>query len=115
MHYTVAILAMFQVMPRAQSSHAIVNAGFLYKLDSSNTVKEARIVYGGLNPKFVHATDTEKFLCRKKLFTNETLKDAIGVLKRELVVEENPPEPSAEYRKKLAINLFYKVSQFHSQ
>ncbi|XP_047997895.1 indole-3-acetaldehyde oxidase-like isoform X2 [Leguminivora glycinivorella] len=98
----------FKVMPRAQSAHAIVNAGFLYRLDSSNKVQGARIVYGAMNPHFVHASKTEGFLIGKKLFTNQTLQDAIDVLKEELVVEENPPEFSAEYRKKLAINLFFK-------
>ncbi|XP_063625275.1 xanthine dehydrogenase/oxidase-like [Cydia splendana] len=98
----------FKVMPRAQSAHAIVNAAFLYRLDSSSTVKEARIVFGAINPTFVHASKTETFLRGKKLFTNKTLQDSIEVLKTELVVEENPPEPSAKYRNKLAINLFYK-------
>ncbi|XP_063365129.1 uncharacterized protein LOC134653665 [Cydia amplana] len=98
----------FKVMARAQSAHAIVNAGFLYKLESSNTVKEARILYGALNPSFVHASKTEEFLRGKNLFTSKTLQEAIEVLKSEVVVEENPPQASANYRKNLAVNLFYK-------
>ncbi|KAI8431844.1 hypothetical protein MSG28_004418, partial [Choristoneura fumiferana] len=85
----------FKIMPRAQNAHAIVNAGYLYKLCSlQTTVLEARIVYGGLSAHFVHAENTEKFLIRKKLFTNETLQAALKVLEQELVVTENLPEPS---------------------
>ncbi|KAI5646512.1 molybdopterin-binding domain of aldehyde dehydrogenase domain-containing protein [Phthorimaea operculella] len=98
----------YKIMPRAQNAHAIVNAGFLYKLDANNKVLEARIVYGGLSPTFIRAINTEAFLCGKLLFTNQTLQSAINMLKTELVVVENPPEPSAKYRGQLAINLFYK-------
>lgn len=101
----------FQIMPKAQNAHAIVNAGFLYKLDRyTNAVIQARIVYGGLSPTFVRAVRTEHSLVGRVLFTNETLQLGIKSLKDELVVVENPPEPSAAYRKLLAINLFYKVS-----
>lgn len=99
-------------MPRAQSAHAMVNAGFLYKLYYT-TVLEARIVYGGLSPEFTRAFATENDLVAKDLFTNDTLQSAIQCLSRELVVVENPPEPSAVYRKQLAVNLFYKVRKVY--
>lgn len=96
-------------MPRAENARAMVNAGFLYKLSSDNVVQSARIVFGGLSPKFVRATATEQFLVKKKLFTNETLTSALKIMEQELIVEENPPDPSVEYRKKAALGLFYKV------
>lgn len=100
-------------MPRAQNAHAIVNAGFLYKLDKGNSkVLDARIVYGGLSSSFTRAFATERMLKDKLLFTNETLQSAIQVLDDELHVQENPPEPSASYRKQLALGLFYKVGTF---
>ncbi|KAJ2948180.1 hypothetical protein O0L34_g9988 [Tuta absoluta] len=98
----------YKIMPRAQNAHAIVNAGFLYKMDAQSKVILARIVYGGLSPTFVRATNTEAFLSGKMLFTNQTLQSAISMLKKELVVVENPPEPSVQYRGQIAINLFYK-------
>lgn len=98
-----------QIMPRSQNAHAIVNAGFLYKLNN-NRVDHASIVFGGLSPKFIHAARTEYYLLGKNLFTNNTLQGALRVLQSELIVESNPPEPSVEYRKKLATGLFYKVS-----
>ncbi|CAH0625212.1 unnamed protein product [Chrysodeixis includens] len=103
-------LVTFKIMPRSQSAHAIINAGFLYKMKSvsSNVVKDARIVFGGLSSSFVRATATEKFLAGRSLFTNDTLTSALKKLKEELVVVEHPPEPSVEYRKKAALGLFYK-------
>lgn len=97
-------------MPRSQNAQAIVNAGFLYKLDNEK-VQLARIAYGGLSSSFIRAAVTEKYLTSKELFTNDTLHMALHVLKRELKVTESPPGTSAAYRKQLAINLFYKVKR----
>lgn len=97
-------------MPRSQNAHAFVNCGFSYKLNESNVVIESRIVYGGLSPEFNRAFHTEQFLIGKYLFSNETLQDALSVLDCELLVTPIPPNPSVEYRKKLALALFYKVS-----
>lgn len=101
-------------MPRSENSHAFVNAGFLYNLSTDNVVKSARIVFGALSPtnaksNYSRACATENFLIGKKLFTNETLTSAIKILEQELVVEYNPPDPSVEYKKNVAIGLFYKV------
>ncbi|KAJ2951519.1 hypothetical protein O0L34_g13669 [Tuta absoluta] len=102
-------LVTYKIMPRSQNAHAVVNAGFLYKLSRFNTnVQEARIVYGNLSPTFIRARSTESLLVGTNLFTNETLQKAIRNLKNELIAVEMPPEPSAEFRKQLAINLFYK-------
>lgn len=78
-------------------------------MTNTNEVKSATIVYGVLSPKFIHANATEQFLTGKKWFINETLTAAIKILQEELVVEDNPPEPSVEYRRKVALGLFYKV------
>lgn len=100
-------------MPRSQSAHALVNAGFLYKMQGcDNTVLQARVVYGALSPSFSRARATEKYLVGKKLFTNQTLQGALKMLEQELVVTENPPDPSVKYRKIVALGLFYKVSKF---
>ncbi|XP_022826463.1 xanthine dehydrogenase 1-like [Spodoptera litura] len=98
----------YKLMPRAQSAHAIVNMGCLYKLTATNRVDRARIVYGGLSPKFLRAVATESFLLRKPLFDNTTLQGALAVLEGEMIVEPKPPEPSVEYRRFLAKSLFFK-------
>lgn len=95
-------------MPRAQNAHAIVNAGFLFKLNKG-AVEDCTIVYGSINPKFVRATKTENVLKGRQLYNNATLKVAYKSLDQEIVCDSVLPEPSPEYRKNLAISLFYKV------
>ncbi|CAH2208161.1 jg4520, partial [Pararge aegeria aegeria] len=96
-------LVTYKIMPRAQNAHALIHAGFLYKIDAATTVKRCRIVYGGLSPTFIRAWNTEKYLIGKSLFRNETLQSAINVLKNEIVVTENLPEPPVEYRRRVAL------------
>ncbi|XP_026741880.1 aldehyde oxidase 1-like [Trichoplusia ni] len=100
----------YKLMPRAQSAHAIVNCGFLYKLNCKNIVEDARITYGALSTKFTRAPATEKYLVGKPLFTNDTLQGALRVLDGEMIVEEHRPEPSPEVRRYIAKALFFKVS-----
>lgn len=95
-------------MPRAQNAHAIVNAAFLLKL-ANNKVEKATITYGCINPKFIHATNTENLLIGKDLFDNTTLQSALESLNKELIPDYVLPDPKPEFRKKLAISLFYKV------
>nr|XP_034833029.1 indole-3-acetaldehyde oxidase-like [Maniola hyperantus] len=103
-------LVTYKVAARSRNAHAMVNAAFLLKFNKSdNIVQSCRIVYGGLSPKFNRARKTEKNLVGKNLFSNDTLQMAVRILSNELVVVENPPEPSAEYRKQVALGLFYKV------
>lgn len=41
-------------MPRAQNAHAVVNAGFLFKLDNKgNVLERPNIIFGGIRPDFV--------------------------------------------------------------
>lgn len=96
-------------MPRAQSALAYVNAGFLFKMNRNNTISEARMVYGGIMPT-IRAGNCEKFLQGKDLFTNKTLQAAIQILQRELIIKMNPHDTSIEYRKQVAVGLFYKVN-----
>nr|XP_034832953.1 xanthine dehydrogenase 1-like [Maniola hyperantus] len=104
----VAHVTIRNIMPRAQNAHALVHAGFIYKIDPSAKVLGCRIVYGGLSPTFIRATNTEKYLIGKSLFRNETLQGAIDVLRNEMVVTESLPDPPVEYRRGVALGLFYK-------
>lgn len=94
-------------MPRAQNAHAYVNAAFLLKLNGG-IVSSARICFGGITPDFIHATSTEKLLIGKDIHTNETLQEALHCLSSELNPDWVLPDASPEYRKNLAIALFYK-------
>ena len=96
-------------MKRAQNCHAIVNAGFFIKLDKNSTlVQTATVCFGGINPQFVHATNTEKYLIGKDLFTTQVVQGTLQILGNELKTDNVLPEPSADYRKELAKALFYR-------
>ncbi|KAL3274968.1 hypothetical protein HHI36_019743 [Cryptolaemus montrouzieri] len=99
----------YKIMPRAQNAHALVNAGFLYKLDSKNTVLSASIVFGDINPEFIHASKTEQFLIGKELFNNDTLRGAFKTLAEEVKPDFILPDPHPEFRKQLSIALFFKA------
>lgn len=96
-------------MPRAQNAHAFVNAGFLYKFNSTKTsIISATICYGGINPTFIHATGTESYLNGNNLFTNSVLQEALSSLNAEIAPDWILPDKSPEFRKNLALSLFYK-------
>ena len=99
-------------MPRSQNSHAILNAGFLFRFQqNSEIIEKVSLVYGGISKNFVHARKAEDILVGKNPYLNETLQLVFKNLKDELEPEENSPDPSPAYRKMLAISLFYKVSK----
>ncbi|KAF5284774.1 hypothetical protein FQA39_LY04499 [Lamprigera yunnana] len=98
----------YKIMPRAQNAHALLNAGFLMKLDSDNVVQLASIVYGAVNPTFVHATKSENYLKGKQLFDNNTLQGLFETLNSEINPDFVLPDPSPTFRKQLAIALCYK-------
>ncbi|KAJ2951443.1 hypothetical protein O0L34_g13596 [Tuta absoluta] len=100
----------FKIMPRSQNAHAVVNAGFKFDFElNSNILKKATIVYGGISSIFIHAGKTEEALKGKDPYTEESLEMALKSLNEEIVPEEAAPEPSAAYRKMLAIALYYKA------
>nr|XP_022914971.1 xanthine dehydrogenase/oxidase-like [Onthophagus taurus] len=98
----------YKIMPRAQNAHAIVNAAFLVQLDENSIVESARVAYGGINPTFIHATKLEAIVKDKKLFDNDSLQLCYKTLDEELKPDYVLPDPKPEFRKGLAIALFYK-------
>lgn len=98
----------YKIMPRAQNAHALVNAAFLFEFEQK-TVKSCRICYGGINPTFIHAEATEKLLTGvNDLYSNEYLAKAMKSLQNELIPDSVLTDASAEYRKNLAMALFYR-------
>ncbi|XP_039757277.1 xanthine dehydrogenase-like [Pararge aegeria] len=104
----VAHVSVRNIMPRSQSVHALVNAGFCYKLNDSNIVEECRITIGALSTNFTRAYKTERYMVGKPLFDNATLQGAIDVLVNEMVIIADLTEPPVEYRRQMALGLFYK-------
>ncbi|XP_037826949.1 indole-3-acetaldehyde oxidase-like [Lucilia sericata] len=99
----------YKIMPRAQNAHAYVNAAILIQASKPNyIVKSTRICYGGINPRFSRALQLETHLLNKPLFELSTIKEALTLMQTELKADIVLPEPSPEYRVKLAQGLFYK-------
>ncbi|XP_013192300.1 uncharacterized protein LOC106136327 isoform X2 [Amyelois transitella] len=103
------LIRTYKIMSRSQNVHAIVNAGFRFKVDDSNKVIEATIVYGNIRSSFIRAKETEDALKSQELFSEETLQRALKALNDELAPEDIPPDPSPFCRKTLALGLFYKA------
>nr|XP_037873009.1 aldehyde oxidase 2 isoform X1 [Bombyx mori] len=100
----------YKIMPRSQNAHAIVNAGFLWKFKQNSSILEkATIVYGGISPNFIHASKTESILSNTDPFSDETIQEALKTLYDEVKPENSPTEPSASYRRMLAVSLYYKA------
>ncbi|KAJ8719483.1 hypothetical protein PYW08_011658 [Mythimna loreyi] len=102
------IFRSYKIMPRNQNSLALVHSAYLLKMGKKNEIQSASIVYGNIDPKFYHASKTEKYLIGKNIFNDRNLQEAIEVLSSELKPVEILGEPSIQFRKKLALGLFYK-------
>lgn len=94
-------------MPRSENANSYVNAGFLYQVENKK-VLSARICFGGISPKWIHAKKTEKLMIDCDLYTNKTLQNALKQLADEVEPDRRLPDASPVYRKALALSLFYK-------
>ncbi|XP_055692709.1 uncharacterized protein LOC129795453 [Lutzomyia longipalpis] len=100
----------YKITDRAQNATFLMNAGFLLQMDTgSSVVVSSRIVYGGVNPNFVHATAVENYLNGKDLFDNATIQGVVNTIDPNFPFDDSLPNPSAEFRQRLAIGLFYKA------
>uniref|UniRef100_A0A182KGJ4 FAD-binding PCMH-type domain-containing protein n=1 Tax=Anopheles christyi TaxID=43041 RepID=A0A182KGJ4_9DIPT len=106
---SVYVYRTFKIMPRAQNAHAYVNGAFLIKLEGANIVS-SNICFGGIDPKLTHALKTEEYLKGKNLLTNDTIQGALKTLTSELNPNWVLPDAAPEYRKNLALSLFYKFA-----
>ncbi|XP_052872784.1 uncharacterized protein LOC128278155 [Anopheles cruzii] len=102
------LLRTYKIMPRAQNAHAYVNATFLLNIQHT-IVKYATICYGGINPTFTHAKVLELFLAGKNIFDETVFQQALAVLEDSLEPDWALPDASPEFRKQLAVSLFYRA------
>ena len=61
----------------------------------------------------IHVAATESYITGKNLHDVDALQAILSVLSDEIVPNLPPAAASIQYRKSLALNLFYKVSQCH--
>lgn len=95
-------------MPRAQNAHAFVNAGFLFDVNKTGKVNNARICFGGINPEFVHASSIEELLKDQVFHDKAVVEKIFAELPNALQPNAVLPDPSPEYRQKLACGLMLK-------
>ncbi|BET01356.1 2 iron, 2 sulfur cluster Hypothetical protein [Nesidiocoris tenuis] len=107
-HY---VMKTYKILPRKQNVHAIVNAGFLFRVKNANNVVEEKpkIIFGGINDHFYHAYEAESYLTGKQLCNQSVLQGVMTTLLNELNPDANPLDASPEYRKNLAASLLYKA------
>lgn len=61
-------------------------------------------------PQFIHATKTEGALRNINIFDNASLRKVLKILYSEIQPDWKLPDACPEYRRLLAVCLFYKVS-----
>uniref|UniRef100_A0A1B0GHM4 FAD-binding PCMH-type domain-containing protein n=2 Tax=Lutzomyia longipalpis TaxID=7200 RepID=A0A1B0GHM4_LUTLO len=100
----------YKAMQRSQNVLALLNCAFLFKFNANQSaIVNARLCFGGINPHFIHATATEKLLVDRDLFNDCDIQAACMSLEKEFLLDWVLPDPSPNYRKMLAIGLFYKA------
>lgn len=72
-------------------------------------MQHANIIYGSISRYFIHATKAEEYLIEKTLFHDDVLQETFQILHEEINPERAPPEPDPNYKRNLAVTLFYKV------
>jgi len=105
------IIRTFKVMPRSSNAHAYVNAGFLALVDKTNNFRieqKPTIVFGGIHSGFIHANATEEFLIGRNMNDHDIFIEALTILAEELEPAFDEVLTSQQYRKQLAMGLFYK-------
>ncbi|XP_061392390.1 uncharacterized protein LOC133327873 [Musca vetustissima] len=103
------IFKSYKIMPRAQNAHAYVNSAFLLEVDpSTGVVKNCRICFGGIRPDFVHAATVEDILKGQCFYEKDIVGKLFAALDNTLQPNEVLPDPSPDYRRKLACGLLLK-------
>ncbi|XP_068204376.1 uncharacterized protein [Palaemon carinicauda] len=105
-------LRTFKITPRAVNAHAYVNACFRMQLNPDDGFKVAEkplIILGGINPNFIHASQTESYLSNLKLNENETVLEAVRLLGEEVSPDNHFEDASPEYRRSLSQSLLFKA------
>lgn len=71
-------------------------------------MEKPNIIFGGINKHFLHAKNTEQLLMGKSILDKQVLKIALETMHNELQPDHVLPDGSPEFRKTLAMGLFYK-------
>lgn len=100
----------FKQAHRRDDDIALVNAGMrvlFSEREGTQVVEESSIIFGGVGPTPVCAKQTEAFLQNKE-WKEETLQNALVMLRKDIVIAENAPGGMAEFRSSLVASFFFK-------
>ncbi|XP_062550713.1 uncharacterized protein LOC134215572 [Armigeres subalbatus] len=99
----------YRVGSRSQGGRVAVNGAFLVRWCArQRNIKSAVVCFGGINPTFTHAIETEKALCGKNPFHSDVLQEVLHVLDLELKPAWDLFLTNPDYQKQAAIGIFYK-------
>lgn len=100
----------YKVARREQNAHAIVNAGFYVNLTSDLRVRDARLIYGGLQRTPINLTQIVNLLY-SNYWDEQTLYESLNALidyVSRLTLYHNDEGFTDAYRRELASTLYYK-------
>lgn len=100
----------FKQAHRRDDDIAIVNAGMRVQLEERDQkwmVADASIVFGGVAPLSLSASEIKKFLIGK-CWNKELLQGALKVLETDILLKEDAPGGMVEFRKSLTLSFFFK-------
>jgi len=100
----------FKQAHRRDDDIALVNSGtrvFLKENVDDYSVIDASIVFGGVGPVSLAASQTEAFLIGK-VWNKKLLDDALHLLKDEISINADAPGGMIEFRKSLTLSFFFK-------
>lgn len=93
---------------RKDDDIAIVNAALRVKLDNANTVQSINLVYGGMAPTTIAASEAQSSLQGKVWTDLKTLEGTMQALENDFDLRFGVPGGMATYRKSLALGFFYR-------
>ena len=97
----------FKQSPRREDDIATVTAALAVLLDGSGVVKEANLVYGGMAPRTISATEAETGLVGMQ-WDKDALLTTMSTLGTSMKLPENVPGGRPKYRTKLCQSFFFK-------
>jgi xanthine dehydrogenase small subunit len=100
------IVKSYKISKRKDLDISTVNAGFRLRLNNGKTVKDIKLIYGGMADCVKRATNTEQFLVGK-LWTREIVEEARLFIDNDFIPISDA-RGSAEFRKTAAKNLLLK-------
>lgn len=107
-HNVREVLKAYKQSKRKDDDIAIVTAAFRVRLRADGAVEDASFVFGGMGPLTKESPKTQSTLAGRPWFCSETLDAALTTLLDDHDLPYGVPGGMANYRKTLALSLFFR-------